>query len=64
MKTECKPKKTVGGDYTYRGAHIIKLSREYLVGHRGNNGHMRYRRFKTLKAACMYIDGTFDWACE
>lgn len=66
MNTECKPEKTSTGDYNYRGFHIIAPHSEgnWVVGRRSNNGNTRYRRFKTLKAACVYIDGIFEWASE
>ena len=64
MNTECKPEKTLTGDYTYRGVYIIAPHTEgnWAVGRRGNNGYTTYRRFKTLKAACAYIDK--NWACK
>lgn len=62
---ECKPQRTSTGDYIYRGHQILRgeIKQSFIVGLRGNNGHTRYRRFKTLKAACAYIDGIFVWHC-
>jgi hypothetical protein len=60
--TTIKPVKFITGDYCYRGIFISHPRHEgkWSVDRRGNNGHIIYTRFKTLKAACAYIDNNYD----
>ena len=57
-----KPIKFITGDYAYRGIFIShpRYEAKWSVDRRGNNGHIIYMRFNTLKAACAYIDNNYD----
>lgn len=57
-----KPARNKVGDYRYRGVYIIgkHATNYYAVGRRGKNGNYAYRRFGTLKAACVYVDQNID----
>lgn len=58
MNTTHKAQRTDTGDYIYRGERIMRgvIHGHWVVGIRGNNGVYRYGRFKTIKAACAWID--------
>jgi hypothetical protein len=61
--TTIKPVKFITGDYAYRGIFISRpryYENKWSVDRRGHNGHIIYTRFKTLKAACAYIDNNYD----
>jgi hypothetical protein len=58
MNTPQKLQRNSVGDYIYKDTYIMRgeVHASWIVDIRGNNGHVRYKRFKTLKQACAYID--------
>ncbi len=60
--TTQKPIRLITKDYVYRGRLVLRgeVHNSFIVGRRSNNGNYAYSRFKTLKAACAYIDKNYD----
>jgi 3-deoxy-D-arabino-heptulosonate 7-phosphate (DAHP) synthase len=58
MNTTHKPQRNSIGDYIYKDEYIMRgeMNSSWIITIRGNNGHNRYKRFKTLKQACAFID--------
>jgi hypothetical protein len=58
MDTTQKLQRNSVGDYIYKDTYIMRgeVHASWIVAIRGNNGHIRYKRCKTLKQACAYID--------
>lgn len=53
-----KPTKNSLGDYDYRGMYIMRgyAPRIFFVARQYKNGRVDYTQFKSLKAACAFVD--------